>query len=192
MSDAFATLFDLVPLPEPLITPRQFADARRGASKIENEKRLYYAVLEQAVRDLNLRESQTSYGKRLYREARQWIAQEEKLAGYVTEATIAGLGFLRIDVHETCHEALEKDGYRRCQKHDCDSPYDVIVATQYISLASGSIYAMTPVSEEVARLVAKTNGQSRCTRGSCRRSDIPRPLAMSSPRIRTATRSAHD
>lgn len=59
-----------------------------------------------------------------------------KVAGYVTEVTMAGHGFLRIDVPG------EKSS---------DPPS----ATQFISPASGSIYAITPVSEAVARLVAK-------------------------------------
>ena len=59
----------------------------------------------------------------------------KKLAGYVSEVTMAGHGFLRIDVPS-------------------DDPTKW-AATQFISPASGSIYAITPVSEAAARLVAK-------------------------------------
>lgn len=53
-----------------------------------------------------------------------------RLAGYVTEATIAGASFLRIDV-------------------PADPP-----VTQYYS--PGSVYAITPTTEAIARKVAET------------------------------------
>lgn len=61
----------------------------------------------------------------------------KRIAGRVTEVVLAGHGFLRIDVPSA------------------DDP-EKWSATQFISPASGSIYALTPVSEEVARAVART------------------------------------
>jgi hypothetical protein len=58
-----------------------------------------------------------------------------RLGGYVQETTLAGGAFLRIDV-----------------------PGDVdgeIHSTQYYS--PGSVYCLTPCTEEVAKLVAKSN-----------------------------------
>lgn len=54
-----------------------------------------------------------------------------KLAGYVTEHTVAGAGFLRIDVPG-------RDGEQ--------------VATQFY--APGAIYCLTPTTEEIARRFA--------------------------------------
>jgi hypothetical protein len=54
-----------------------------------------------------------------------------RLAGKVTDAVIGGGAFLRIDV------PTENDGY----------------STQYYS--PGSIYCITPTSEQIARIVAK-------------------------------------
>jgi hypothetical protein len=86
-----------------------------------------------------------------------------RLAGYVREVQLAGAGFLRLDVHERCTksgkaagliEAAEADGDPFCPDHKCRSPHDIIAATQFI--APASLYALTPVTEEVARAVAKT------------------------------------
>lgn len=57
-----------------------------------------------------------------------------KVAGFVTEQQIAGVGFLRIDVPASL------------------DPADGVVATQFV--AQASLYALTPVSEEIARQVA--------------------------------------
>lgn len=57
-----------------------------------------------------------------------------RLAGKVTERTIAGAGFLRIDV---------------------PGPDAAPIATQYF--APGSVYALTPTTEETARRVASTS-----------------------------------
>jgi hypothetical protein len=59
-----------------------------------------------------------------------------RLAGMVTEVQIAGAGFLRVDVPD----AGRGDGW---------------YATQYV--APGSVYAITPVSEETARAVAPSS-----------------------------------
>lgn len=58
-----------------------------------------------------------------------------RLAGRLTEVTLAGAGFLRIDIPGADPEKW--------------------AATQFISPSSGSIYAITPVSEEVARVAAR-------------------------------------
>lgn len=57
-----------------------------------------------------------------------------RLAGYVTEQTIAGAGFLRIDVPGPGTEAL---------------------ATQFF--APSSVYALTPTTEAMARRVAEAS-----------------------------------
>lgn len=57
----------------------------------------------------------------------------KKLAGFVSEVTIAGKGFLRIDVPDS------KEG---------------TLATQYIS--PDSIYALTPTTEEMVRSLAQS------------------------------------
>ncbi len=64
-----------------------------------------------------------------------------KLAGYVREQQVAGAGFLRIDV--------PGDG-------------DESIATQIYS--PGAIYCLTPVTEELARRVAKTYRPEPVTR----------------------------
>lgn len=56
----------------------------------------------------------------------------QRTAGHVTEATIGGCAFIRIDVPEG-------DGYR----------------TEYYG--NGAVYSMRPVSEEIAREVVKTH-----------------------------------
>lgn len=57
-----------------------------------------------------------------------------KLGGYVTETTVAGAGFLRIDVPGANGEP---------------------VVTQFVS--PQSVYALTPVTEAMARAVAARN-----------------------------------
>jgi hypothetical protein len=71
-----------------------------------------------------------------------------RLAGHVTEATIGGCSFLRVDVPER-----EGDG---------------IKFTRYFG--NGAIYSMTPVSEEVARAVGDGNAAPPVTRW-----EMPRP-----------------
>lgn len=61
-----------------------------------------------------------------------------RLAGYVTEAEIAGGKFIRIDVPG-------KDGH---------GPRST-VATQYYG--ASSVYCLTPTTEEIARAVAERN-----------------------------------
>lgn len=56
----------------------------------------------------------------------------QRTAGHVTEASIGGCAFIRIDVPEG-------DGYR----------------TEYYG--NGAIYSMRPVSEEIAREIVKTH-----------------------------------
>lgn len=55
-----------------------------------------------------------------------------RIAGHVTEQTLAGAGFFRIDVPATS----KRDGF-----------------TRYYS--AGAIHSMTPISEELARLMAE-------------------------------------
>lgn len=62
-----------------------------------------------------------------------------RLGGYVSEATVAGAGFLRIDV----------------PGDDGGADPDSMVATQFYS--PSSVYCLTPVTEEMARAVAARN-----------------------------------
>lgn len=62
-----------------------------------------------------------------------------RLAGYLTEQQIAGAGFLRLDIPES--DATEET--RLASQ----------AATQFY--APSSVYAITPVTEEVARAVAR-------------------------------------
>jgi hypothetical protein len=57
-----------------------------------------------------------------------------RLAGWLTEAQIAGASFLRLDV---------------------PGPDGALVASQYYS--PGSVYAITPTTEEIARAVAASS-----------------------------------
>ncbi len=70
----------------------------------------------------------------------QWAILElmghRRLAGLVTEATIAGASFIRIDMPKTAEKVGEADTW----------------TTQYYSPAS--VYAISPVSEYIARHVA--------------------------------------
>lgn len=63
----------------------------------------------------------------------------QKIAGKVTEQTIAGQGFLRVDVPEipTIHTRPAKKGFVRMY-------------------GPGAIYSITPVSEEIAVHMART------------------------------------
>lgn len=65
------------------------------------------------------------------------IMGHQRLAGLVSEQTIAGTAFLRVDVPEV-----------QSQYEDRTVP----AFTTY--LGSGSIYRLTPVSEEIARKMA--------------------------------------
>jgi hypothetical protein len=67
-----------------------------------------------------------------------------RMAGLVSEATIAGHGFLRIDVPKA--DGLLTDW----------------VATQYFN--PSSVYRMTPVTEAIARKVAADNQPRPATR----------------------------
>lgn len=76
-----------------------------------------------------------------------WVILElyghRRLAGYVSEQEIAGKGFLRLDVPN-------------------DDEPEKVLATQFY--AAGSIYAITPTSEETARVVAKRCRPTPATR----------------------------
>ena len=76
----------------------------------------------------------------------EWCVLElmgrRKLAGFVREVTLAGAGLLRIDVYEG--EATEAS------------------LTQFYPPAS--LYALTPVAEEIARRFAQANTQSPVSR----------------------------
>lgn len=71
---------------------------------------------------------------------REWCILElmghRRLAGLVTEVEIGGASFLRLDVPEKEDEGM--------------------VATQFYSPAA--VYCITPMTEEIAREVAKENG----------------------------------
>jgi hypothetical protein len=62
-----------------------------------------------------------------------------RLGGYVSEATVAGAGFLRIDV----------------PGDDSGADPDSMVASQFYS--PSSVYCLTPVTEAMARAVAARN-----------------------------------
>jgi hypothetical protein len=57
-----------------------------------------------------------------------------RLGGLISEATIAGAGFLRIDIPHPQH-------------------LDAMAATQFV--APASVYAITPTTEEIARAIAQ-------------------------------------
>ena len=80
-----------------------------------------------------------------------------KLAGKVTEATVAGGAFLRIDVYG----------------EDKDAP---ALATQFYS--PSSVYAMTPTTEAVCRRFAEARGASE----PVSRYDLALPAPPSGPR----------
>lgn len=76
-----------------------------------------------------------------------------RLGGFVSEATLAGGAFLRIDV-----PGAEPGKF---------------VATQYYS--PGSVYALTPTTEEAARAVAKRNRPEPMHRWELPERSEPRP-----------------
>ena len=84
----------------------------------------------------------------------EWSIMElmghRRLAGKVTEQEVAGAGLLRIDVYT-----------------DGDTP----VATQFYS--PSALYCLTPVTEEIARAVAKRNQPEPVQRW-----ELPAPVAM--------------
>lgn len=63
------------------------------------------------------------------------VMGHKRFAGRVTEHTVAGQGFIRVDVPE-----VERDG-ERCE------PFTKLIGP-------GSIYSITPLSEDVARRMA--------------------------------------
>lgn len=67
----------------------------------------------------------------------------QQIAGRVTEASIGGCSFLRVDVPD--QPALDKRGYYEAQP-------ELPAYTRYFG--QGAIYAMTPCSEDAARMVA--------------------------------------
>ena len=67
-----------------------------------------------------------------------------RLAGWLSEATIGGGSFIRIDVPGPQEEGVTYD-----------DPHGPIVATQFYSPAA--VYAITPTTEDVARAVATRN-----------------------------------
>jgi hypothetical protein len=73
-----------------------------------------------------------------------------RLGGYVREATVAGKGFLRIDVPAPGIPA-GADGIvpRSAIRHDSDQNWQM---TQFVS--PDSVYALTPTTEAMARAVA--------------------------------------
>lgn len=76
----------------------------------------------------------------------EWCVLElmgrRKLAGFVREVTLAGAGLLRIDVYE--------------------GDADTAALTQFYPPAS--LYALTPVTEEIARRFAKAHTQPPVSR----------------------------
>lgn len=79
-----------------------------------------------------------------------------RLAGRVTEVTVAGAGFLRIDV-----------------PGNADQPD---VATQFVQPCS--VYALTPTTEELARRVAATSRPAPVTRYELPAETPPAPRAQ--------------
>lgn len=76
-----------------------------------------------------------------------------RLGGYVTEATIAGEGFLRVEV---------------------PGPAGEPIATQFFR--PGSVYALTPVTEAMARAVAASNQPQPVSRW-----ELPAPCPTDPP-----------
>lgn len=126
-----------------------------------------------------------------------------RLGGYVQEATVAGVGMLRIDVpsgcpgvaadycdvHGKCTCPRHEDGERineegpACPLHGSTSECsDDPVATQFYS--PSSVYCLTPTSEEAARAVAKSNRPA-----PVHRYELPTPRATET---RTVCRSCGD
>lgn len=68
----------------------------------------------------------------------------QQIAGRVTEASIGGCSFLRVDVPD--QPATEKDGWRSAQSA-------LPAYTRYFG--NGAIYALNPCTEAAARIVAK-------------------------------------
>lgn len=79
-----------------------------------------------------------------------------RLGGYVSEATVAGAGFLRIDVPGE------------------DGP----AATQFYP--PSSVYCLTPVTEAMARLVAVRNQPEPVQRWELPRAPEPKPVVACS------------
>lgn len=115
-----------------------------------------------------------------------------RLGGYVSQAEMFGTAMLRIDVpgpDETCAlccggkvEAVGADGPIVCGACEGKGQKPTIAATQFYS--GGSIYCLTPTTEEVARAVAahiislRRYGAGNCRH--CRQS----PRARGGPRSR--------
>lgn len=74
----------------------------------------------------------------------------KRLAGLVSEQQIAGGMLLRIDVPETLAGPEEVDTAKRYER---DVPAPSLAYTKLVGL--GSIYAITPVEESIARAVAR-------------------------------------
>jgi hypothetical protein len=83
------------------------------------------------------------------------IMGRRRLAGFVREVTIAGAGFLRIDV---------------------PGPDDTTAMTAYYPPAS--VYALTPTTEAIARAVAQRNPEGPVTRW-----ELPPPPVVEARRI---------
>ena len=77
----------------------------------------------------------------------------QRLAGRVTEQTIGGCSFLRLDVPEQVYTETRGD-YDDQGKHRV-FPVEVTVPAYTKFLTQGAIYAMTPCAEDVAREVLK-------------------------------------
>lgn len=99
----------------------------------------------------------------------------KRLAGLVSEATIAGTGLLRVDVPETDHRLR---GYVDGQYRE--TPTTKAGFTTYV--APGSLYRLTPTSEEVAREAAR----------QFMAYDEPLPITMPRPQLPPTTVREND
>lgn len=86
----------------------------------------------------------------------EWVILEllghRRLAGFLTEQQIAGASFLRLDIptDKPC-EGCEPGDADPCQA--CHGLGSVLTATQFY--APGSVYAITPTTEDIARAAAR-------------------------------------
>lgn len=90
----------------------------------------------------------------------------QQIAGRVSEASIGGAAFIRVDVPE-------QPGRKAVQQWDRDQPA-IPAYTRYFG--GGAIYALNPCSEEAAKRVA-TNLRARAPIPF----DVPTPPLLSAP-----------
>ncbi len=82
----------------------------------------------------------------------QWCIVElygrNRIVGLVSEKTIGGMAFIRVDVPEVVRDAERYENGERLK-------YQETIPAFTKFFGQGAIYAMTPVSEEIGRAMAK-------------------------------------